>query len=110
MTFSQIEYKRVDTETLKAQLAELLEQLKGAKTFEEAERAFLAEEELEGMTGHTDTLQLTVRGDEEGVMEVLRGIVDVSDCTATCSQDTVSMLFAMRIASTFAISEALSTT
>jgi ABC-2 type transport system ATP-binding protein len=48
-------------------------------------------EELEAMTGHTDTLHLTVRGDEEGVMEVLRGIVDVSGCTATCSQDTVSV-------------------
>ena len=48
-------------------------------------------EELEAMTGHTDTLHLTVRGDEEGVMEVLRSIVDVSDCKTSCSQDTVSV-------------------
>lgn len=50
MTFSQIEYKRVDMEALKAKLAELTEQLKKAESFQQADAAFLAVEELEGAT------------------------------------------------------------
>lgn len=53
MTFSQLEYKRVDMEDLKAKLTELTSQLKAANDFEEAERAYLAVEELEGSTLYT---------------------------------------------------------
>lgn len=63
MTFSQIEYKRVDMEALKVQLSGLLEQLKNAKSFEEAEKAFLAEEELEGSTLRTMRTVAQIRRD-----------------------------------------------
>ena len=63
MTFSQIEYKRVDMEALKTQLSGLLEQLKNAKSFEEAEKAFLAEEELEGSTLRTMRTVAQIRRD-----------------------------------------------
>ena len=36
MKFSQIEYKRVDMEALKAKFAELIEAFKSAQSFEEA--------------------------------------------------------------------------
>lgn len=48
-------------------------------------------EDLEAMVGRTDTLHLSVRGDEAGILEVLRGIVDVEGATVTASQDTVSI-------------------
>ncbi len=48
-------------------------------------------EDLEAMVGRTDTLHLSVRGDEAGILEVLRGIVDVEGATVTTSQDTVSI-------------------
>lgn len=50
MTFSQIEYKRIDMDALKTQLAALTEQLVHAKNFEEAENAYLAMEKLQGET------------------------------------------------------------
>lgn len=53
MTFSQLEYKRVDMEELKSKLIELTSQLKAAKDFDEAERAYLAMEELEGSALYT---------------------------------------------------------
>ena len=48
-------------------------------------------EDLEAMVGRTDTLHLSVRGDEAGVLEVLRGIVDVTGANVTTSQDAVSI-------------------
>ncbi|MBQ9951265.1 MAG: M3 family oligoendopeptidase [Clostridia bacterium] len=63
MKFSQIEYKRVDVEALKAQLAELTEKLRNAKTFEEADRIFLEEEEQEGMTVRTMRTIAQIRRD-----------------------------------------------
>ena len=48
-------------------------------------------EDLEAMVGRTDTLHLSVRGDEAGILEVLRGIVDVEGATVTASQDAVSI-------------------
>ena len=63
MTFSQIEYKRVDMEALKAKLTELTEQLKNAENFEQAESAFLAVEELEGMTLGTMRTIASIRRD-----------------------------------------------
>ena len=52
MKFSQIEYKRVELEALKAEAAALTEQLRGAAGFEEAERAYLAMNELESQAMH----------------------------------------------------------
>jgi len=63
MTFSQLEYKRVDMDALKAQFAELIKQLTEAKSFEEAEKAFLAEEELEGSTIRTMRTIASIRRD-----------------------------------------------
>ena len=42
MTFSEIQYKRIDLEALKAELAALTERLRDAEAFEEAEAAYLA--------------------------------------------------------------------
>ena len=50
MTFSQIAYQRIDVDALRQQLTGLLEQLRGATTFEQAEQAFLAENQAEGAT------------------------------------------------------------
>lgn len=50
MTFSQIEYKRVDMEALKKDIQRLTEKLQNAATFEEAQQAFVAMDELEGNT------------------------------------------------------------
>ena len=47
MTFSQLAYKRVDMQALKAQFESLIEQLKNAETFEEADRVFIAKDEME---------------------------------------------------------------
>ena len=47
MIFSELEYKRVDMEALKAELKALTEQLVNAQNFEEAETAFLAKEKAE---------------------------------------------------------------
>lgn len=63
MTFSQIEYKRVDMDALKAKLTELTEQLKNAESFEQADAAFLAVEELEGMTLGTMRTIASIRRD-----------------------------------------------
>lgn len=63
MKFSQIEYTRVDVEALKAQLAQLTEQLANAATFEEAEQAYLAQNEAEGATVRTMRTVASIRRD-----------------------------------------------
>ena len=63
MTFSQIEYKRVDMDALKTRLTELIEKLAGAKCFEEAEKAYLAMNEEEGMTVRTMRTVAQIRRD-----------------------------------------------
>ena len=63
MKFSQIEYRRVDMEALKEKLAELTAQLKNAENFEAAEQAYLAVEELEGMTIRTMRTVAQIRRD-----------------------------------------------
>ncbi len=63
MTFSQIEYKRVDIEALKQQLAELIEALANAQSFEEAEKTYLAMNEAEGMTVRTMRTVAQIRRD-----------------------------------------------
>ena len=63
MTFSQIEYKRVDMDALKARLSELTEQLASAQSFEEAEKAYLAMNEAEGMTVRTMRTVAQIRRD-----------------------------------------------
>ena len=63
MTFSQLEYKRVDMEALKAQFADLIKQLTEAKSFEEADKIFLAQEELEGSTIRTMRTIASIRRD-----------------------------------------------
>jgi len=50
MKFSQIEYKRIDMKALKEQGEALTAQLKNAETFQQADAAFLAVEELLGST------------------------------------------------------------
>lgn len=63
MKFSQIEYKRVDMEELKTQLKEQIARLKTAESFEQAESAFLAVEELEGMSIGTMRTVAQIRRD-----------------------------------------------
>lgn len=63
MMFSQIEYKRVDMDALKAQLSEQTRKLIDSKSFEEAERANLAVEELEGATIRTMRTVAQIRRD-----------------------------------------------
>ena len=63
MKFSQIEYKRVDMEALKAKFAELIEAFRNAQSFEEAEKIFLEEEEQEGMTVRTMRTVAQIRRD-----------------------------------------------
>ena len=54
--FSEMEYKRPDVEAYKAALGELAAQLAAAKTFEEAEAAFLKSEELNAEFGTMGTI------------------------------------------------------
>ena len=63
MTFSQIEYRRIDMDDLRRRLAALLERLTNAKTFEEAELAFLEENEAEGETIRTMRTVAQIRRD-----------------------------------------------
>ena len=63
MIFSELEYKRVDMEALKAELKALTEQLVNAQNFEEAEAAFLAKEKAEGMTMGTMRTIAQIRRD-----------------------------------------------
>ena len=63
MIFSELEYKRVDMEALKAELKALTEQLVNAQNFEEAEAAFLAKEKVEGMTMGTMRTIAQIRRD-----------------------------------------------
>lgn len=53
MKFSEIEYKRVDLEALKARMEELIQALAQAKSFEEADAAFVAMDEATGNTIYT---------------------------------------------------------
>ena len=50
MKFSEIHYHRPDPERLRAELRELIEQLKNASNYEEARRIFLAWEEKRKIT------------------------------------------------------------
>ena len=63
MIFSELEYKRIDLEALKAELQQLTAQLINAKTFEEAEQAFLAKEKAEGMSMGTMRTIAQIRRD-----------------------------------------------
>ena len=63
MTFSQIDYRRIDMDDLRRRLAALLERLTNAKTFEEAEQAFLEENEAEGETIRTMRTVAQIRRD-----------------------------------------------
>ena len=63
MTFSQIEYRRVDMEALKSEIRARTEALRGALDFEEAEQAFLAMNELEGQTIRTMRTVAQIRRD-----------------------------------------------
>ena len=63
MTFSQIEYRRIDMDDLRRRLAAQLERLTNAKTFEEAEQAFLEENEAEGETIRTMRTVAQIRRD-----------------------------------------------
>lgn len=63
MTFSQIEYKRVDMEVLKKEMQCLTEKLRSAATFEEAQQAFVAMDELEGNTVGTMRTVAQIRRD-----------------------------------------------
>ena len=63
MTFSQIEYKRVDMEALKQRLEELIGLLAAAQSFEQAEAAFLAMNEEEGATIRTMRTVAQIRRD-----------------------------------------------
>lgn len=63
MKFSEIEYRRVDVEALKGRLAELTELLASAKTFEEAEKAYLTMDEEQGETIGTMRTVAQIRRD-----------------------------------------------
>ena len=63
MTFSQIEYQRVDLEALKNGIAALTERLRAASNFEEAERIFLDMNELDGQTLRTMRTVAQIRRD-----------------------------------------------
>ncbi|MBE6951059.1 MAG: M3 family oligoendopeptidase [Ruminococcaceae bacterium] len=63
MTFSQIEYQRVDLEALKAGITALIERLRAASNFEEAERAYLEMNELDGQTLRTMRTVAQIRRD-----------------------------------------------
>ncbi len=63
MTFSQIEYKRLDMEALKKEIQCLTEKLRSAATFEEAQQAFVAMDELEGNTVGTMRTVAQIRRD-----------------------------------------------
>ena len=63
MTFSEIKYERIDLQALKAGLSALTERLRGAQSFEEAERAYLDANELEGQTMRTMRTVAQIRRD-----------------------------------------------
>ena len=63
MTFSQIEYKRIDMDALKDRLTEYLARLNAAATFEEAEQVFLEENQAEGETIRTMRTVAQIRRD-----------------------------------------------
>ncbi|MBR5547084.1 MAG: M3 family oligoendopeptidase [Clostridia bacterium] len=63
MIFSELEYKRIDLEALKEELKSLTAQLVNAKTFEEAEKAFIAKEKVEGMSTGTMRTIAQIRRD-----------------------------------------------
>ena len=63
MTFSEIQYERIDLDGLKAELAALTEQLCAAQCFEEAEAAFLAMNDLDGRTIRTMRTVAQIRRD-----------------------------------------------
>ena len=63
MTFSQIPYERVDLEALRARIQELTEQLRNAKTFEEADKAFVTMDELQGSSLETMVTVASIRRD-----------------------------------------------
>ncbi len=63
MTFSQIEYKRVDMEALKKDIQCLTEKLRNATSFEQAQQAFVAMDELEGSTVGTMRTVAQIRRD-----------------------------------------------
>ena len=63
MTFSEIEYRRVDMDALKSEIRARTEALRGALDLEEAEQAFLAMNELEGQTIRTMRTVAQIRRD-----------------------------------------------
>ena len=56
MKFSEMPYKRPDPEALIAQVKEMTERLKNAKSYEEARAVFLEEEEHSKVADTTATL------------------------------------------------------
>lgn len=80
MKFSQIEYRRVDMEALKAQLADLTAQLKAAETFEAADSAYQAVEELEGATIRTMRTVAQIRRDIDTRDEFYDGEMSFYNC------------------------------
>ena len=63
MTFSQIEYKRIDMEALKEQIKTLTDNLVNATDFVTAEKAYLDMNELEGATVRTMRTVAQIRRD-----------------------------------------------
>ena len=63
MTFSEIQYERIDLDALKAELAALTERLCTARSFEEAEAAFLVMNDLDGRTMRTMRTVAQIRRD-----------------------------------------------
>ena len=63
MTFSQIEYQRIDLEELKLRMAALTERLRAAANLEEAEQAYLEMNELDGQTIRTMRTVAQIRRD-----------------------------------------------
>lgn len=53
MKFSEMKYERIDTDALKKELAQLIEDLKNAKSFDEADKIFLKKESAES---HAETM------------------------------------------------------
>ncbi len=75
LTFRDMPYERPDGESLKAQLAALVERLAAATTYEEAKAVFLEKEELEK---HIDTLATLVS---------IRHSIDTRDAFYDAEQD-----------------------
>ena len=63
MTFAELEYKRVDMEALKEQLVQFTQQLKDAKTFEEADVIYLSMNHTECSTIRTMRTIAQIRRD-----------------------------------------------